>query len=114
MYPLPLEAFACLEVWLLGHDGLVLLSIVAQALICNFLCAGSSSSLLPVKPLMTVSGKSRPLCARFCTKARPRCRVAEGGLHLLGEVNVLDHRVKRFCKHVLSFEEPSASYPCNL
>jgi hypothetical protein len=43
---LPLEAFACLEVWLLGHDGSVLLSIVAQALLCNFLCAGSSSSLL--------------------------------------------------------------------
>jgi hypothetical protein len=26
-------------------------------------------------------------------------------------VNVLDHRVKRFHKHVLSFEEPSASQP---
>jgi hypothetical protein len=25
-------------------------------------------------------------------------------------VNALDHRVKRFRKHVLSFEEPSASY----
>jgi hypothetical protein len=29
-------------------------------------------------------------------------------------VNALDHRVKHFCKHVLSFEERSASYPCNL
>jgi hypothetical protein len=36
MYPLPLEAFASLEVWLLGHDGSVLLSVVAQALLCNF------------------------------------------------------------------------------
>jgi hypothetical protein len=54
MYHLPLEAFACLEVWPLGHDGSVLLSVVAQALLCNFLCAGFSSSLLPMKPL-TVS-----------------------------------------------------------
>jgi hypothetical protein len=29
-------------------------------------------------------------------------------------VNVIDRRVKRFRKHVLSFEEPSASYPYNL
>jgi hypothetical protein len=49
MYPLPLEAFACLEVWPLGHDGSILLSVVAQALLCNFLCADSSSSLLPMK-----------------------------------------------------------------
>jgi hypothetical protein len=82
MYPLPLEAFACLEVWPLGHDRLVLLSIVAQALLCNFLCAGSSSSLFLVKLLMTVSGKSRLLCARFRTEACRRHRVAEGGLRL--------------------------------
>jgi hypothetical protein len=42
MYPLPLEAFACLEVWPLGHDGSVLLSVVTQALLYNFLCAGFS------------------------------------------------------------------------
>jgi hypothetical protein len=29
-------------------------------------------------------------------------------------VNALDHQVKCFRKHVLSFEEPSASYPGNL
>jgi hypothetical protein len=29
-------------------------------------------------------------------------------------VNDLDRRVKRFRKHVLSFEEHSASYPGNL
>jgi hypothetical protein len=29
-------------------------------------------------------------------------------------VNALDHRVKCFRKHVLSFEAPSASYTCNL
>jgi hypothetical protein len=46
MYPLPLEAFACLEVWSLGHDGSVLLNVIAQALLCNFLYVGSLSSLL--------------------------------------------------------------------
>jgi hypothetical protein len=29
-------------------------------------------------------------------------------------VNALNHRVKRFCKHVLYFEAPFASHPCNL
>jgi hypothetical protein len=44
MYPLPLEAFACLEVLLLGHDGSVLLSVVAQALLCKlFVCRFLSS-----------------------------------------------------------------------
>jgi hypothetical protein len=82
MYPLPLEAFACLEVWPLGHDGSVLLSVVAQALLCNFLCACSSSSLLLAKPLMAVSEKSRLLCVGFCIEAHRKRRVAEGGLHL--------------------------------
>jgi hypothetical protein len=45
MYPLPLEAFAYLEVWPLDHDESVLLSVVAQTLLCNFLCVGFSSSL---------------------------------------------------------------------
>jgi hypothetical protein len=67
MYPLLLEAFANLEVWPVGHD---------------FLCVGSSSSLLLVKPLMAISGKSRLLCAGFRTEARRRHRVIEGGLHL--------------------------------
>jgi hypothetical protein len=82
MYPLPLEALTCLEVWPLGHDGSVLLSVVAQALLCNFLYAGSSSSLLMAKPLTVVSGKSRLLCTEFRTEARRRRRLAEGGLHL--------------------------------
>jgi hypothetical protein len=69
MYPLSLEAFACLEVWSLGHGGSVFLCVVTQALLCNILCACSSSSLLPAKPLMTVSGKSRLLCAGFHTEA---------------------------------------------
>jgi hypothetical protein len=69
---------------------------------------------LPAKPLTSVSGKSSVLCAGFHTEARRRRRVAEGGLHLLGEVNALDRRVKRFRKHVVSFEESSASYPGNL
>jgi hypothetical protein len=104
MYPLPLESFAYLEVWLLGHDGSVLLSVVTQALLCNFLCAGSSSTLLSAKLFM----------AGFHTECRHRHRVAEGGLHLYGEVNALDHRGKRFREHVLSFEEPSAPYSSNL
>jgi hypothetical protein len=36
MNHLPLEPLACLEVWLLGYVRLVLLSIVDQALFCNF------------------------------------------------------------------------------
>jgi hypothetical protein len=82
MYYLPLKAFACLEAWPLGHDGSVLLSVVAQALLCNFWCAGFSSSLLPVKSLIAVSGKSRLRCAGFRTEVRHRRRVTEGGLHL--------------------------------
>jgi hypothetical protein len=42
MYPSPLEAFACQEVLPLGLDGSVLLSVVVQALLCNFLYACSS------------------------------------------------------------------------
>jgi hypothetical protein len=74
----------------------------------------SLSPSLLVMSLMAASGKSRLLSARFRTEACRRRRVAEGGLHLLGEVNVLNCRVKCFRKHVLSFEAPSASYPCNL
>jgi hypothetical protein len=82
MYPLPLEAFAYLEVWPLGYNGSVLLSIVTQAVLYNFLCVGSSSSLLPAKPLTAISGKSRLPCARFRTEAHRKRRVPEGGLHL--------------------------------
>jgi hypothetical protein len=53
------------------------------------------------------------LSAGFHTGAYRKRRIAEGGLHLQGEVNVLDRRVKCFRKHVLSFEEPSASHPSN-
>jgi hypothetical protein len=35
---LSLEAFACLEVRPLGHDGSVLLSVVAQALLLTIVC----------------------------------------------------------------------------
>jgi hypothetical protein len=63
-----------------GAPRLVLLSVVAQAWLCNFLCVGSFASLLPAKPLMAISGKSRLLCAGFRTEAHHRRRVAEGGL----------------------------------
>jgi hypothetical protein len=46
-----------------------------------------------------IQRKSRLLTAGFRTGARRRRRVAEGGLHLLGEVNALDHRVKHFHKY---------------
>jgi hypothetical protein len=82
MYHLPLEAFACLEVWPLGHDGSVLLSVVAQALLCNFLCAGSSSSLLFSDADDDCQWKSRLLSVGFHTEPRRRRRVVEGGLHL--------------------------------
>jgi hypothetical protein len=82
MYHLPLEDFACLKVWSFGHDGLVLLNVVAQALLCNFLCADSSSSLLLAKSLTTISGNSRLLCAGFHIEAHRKHRVVEGGLHL--------------------------------
>jgi hypothetical protein len=53
MYPLPLEAFACLEVWLLGHDESVLLSVVAQALLVTF-CVQVSPLLFFLMMSMTV------------------------------------------------------------
>jgi hypothetical protein len=114
MYHLPLEAFACLEVWSLGHDGSVLLSIVAKALLCNFCVQVPPLLSFPAKPLTAVSGKSRLLSAEFRTGARRIRRVPEGGLHLYGEVNVLDRRVKCFRKYVLSFENSATSYHGNL
>jgi hypothetical protein len=77
MYPLPLEAFACLEVWPIGHDGSVLLSVVAQALLCNFLCASSSSSLLSSDADDDCQWTSRLLSAGFHNGVRRRHRVAE-------------------------------------
>jgi hypothetical protein len=64
--------------------------------------------------MMDVSGNSRFLGTRFRTRACCRRRVAKGDLHLSGEVNALDRRVKCFHKHVLSFEARSTSHPYNL
>jgi hypothetical protein len=56
----------------------------------------------------------------FCTEARHRCRVAEEGFHLLGEVNTLMTSSYTFplkcytSANVLSFEASSASLSCNL
>jgi hypothetical protein len=55
MYPLPLEAFAYLEIWLVGQDGLVLLSIVTQVLICNF-CVQVPLLFFSVMLMTVVSG----------------------------------------------------------
>jgi hypothetical protein len=79
----------------------------------NF-CVQVLLPFFPVLSITTVSGNSRFLRTGFHTGAHRRHRVAKGGLHLWGEVNALDRRVKHFHKHVLSFEEPSASHLCNL
>jgi hypothetical protein len=62
---LSLEAFACLEVCPLGHDGPILLSVVTQALLCNFLVCRFLLLSLPVMLLMAISGKSRLLSAEI-------------------------------------------------
>jgi hypothetical protein len=59
-----------------------LLSVVAQALLCNFLVCRFLLLSLPVMPIMAVIGKSRLLSAGFYTGAHHRCRVAEEGFHL--------------------------------
>jgi hypothetical protein len=73
----------------LGHVKSVLLSVVAQALLYNFLCAGCFLLSLQAMPLMASSGKSRLLRAGLRTKNRHKCRVVKEGFHLLGEVNTL-------------------------
>jgi hypothetical protein len=65
-------------------------------------------------PMTVASGNSRFLRTGFRTGPHRGRRVAEGGLHLQGKVNALNHRVKCFHKHVLYFEAPFASHPCNL
>jgi hypothetical protein len=55
MNHLPYESLACLEVWPLGHVGSVLVSVVTQALLCNFLCAGFYLFFLTML-MMAVSG----------------------------------------------------------
>jgi hypothetical protein len=55
MYPLPLEAFACIEVCPLSHDGFVLLSVVAQALLVTF-CVHVLLLLFPMMSTTAVSG----------------------------------------------------------
>jgi hypothetical protein len=59
-----------------------LLSVVAQALLCNFCVQVPPLLSFLAKPLMAVSGKSRLLSVGFHNGARRRRRVAEGGLHL--------------------------------
>jgi hypothetical protein len=56
MYPLPLEAFACLEVWPLGHDESVLLSVVTQALLVIFCVQVPPLLSFPTMPMMVASG----------------------------------------------------------
>jgi hypothetical protein len=56
MYPLPLEVFTCLEVWPLGHDGSVLLSVVTQTLLYNFCVQVTPLLFFPAMPMTVVSG----------------------------------------------------------
>jgi hypothetical protein len=76
---LSLEAFTCLEVWPLGHDGSVLLSVVFQALLCNLLVWSFLLLALPAMLMMAVSGKSRLLSARFRIGARRKSSPLERG-----------------------------------
>jgi hypothetical protein len=52
-------------------------SLALYLFMCRFLLL-----FLPVMPMTTISGNSRFLRTGFCTGARRRRRVAEGGLHL--------------------------------
>jgi hypothetical protein len=65
-------------------------------------------------PMTAIRGNYRFIRTGFYNEACHGRRVAEGGLNLLGEVNALDRRVKRFDKHILSFQAPPASHTCNL
>jgi hypothetical protein len=77
MNHLPPEALAWLEVDRAGSYK------VAQAFLCNLLCASFSLSLsLPTMPMTASSGKSRLIRVGFCTGTRHRCKVIEEGLHL--------------------------------
>jgi hypothetical protein len=72
---------ASLEVWLLGHDGLVLLSVVAKALFYNY-CVQVSSFLSSGDAVDDHQWEVQALSARFHAGARSRCRVVEEGFHL--------------------------------
>jgi hypothetical protein len=73
---LSLEAFACVEVWPHGHDGSVLLSVVAQALLLTIVCR-SFPSLFSSKAV-----DDRFLSDGFHIETHRRCRDAEEGSHL--------------------------------
>jgi hypothetical protein len=75
--------------WCVGLYGLVLLIVLAQSLLCNFLVCRFVLLSLPVMPMTAASGKSRLLSAGFHIETHRRCRVAEEGFHLLGEVITL-------------------------
>jgi hypothetical protein len=55
MYHSSLKAFTCLEVCPLDHDGLVLLSVVAQALLITF-CVYVLVLFFPMMLMTAVSG----------------------------------------------------------
>jgi hypothetical protein len=109
-----LEAFSCLEVWSLGHDGSVLLSVVTQTLLYNccvqvscfplyqrchwWLSVGSSCFYVLDSVMRPVIGVELPK------------KVFTSRLRWL----LFWCRVKRFRKYVLSFEAPSTSQSCNL
>jgi hypothetical protein len=73
-----------------GHNGSVLLSIVAQALLLYLSYVQVSFFPLPTMSMRIASGRLRLMRAGFCTGIHPRLRVAKEGIPLLGEVDVLD------------------------
>jgi hypothetical protein len=58
MYPLPLEAFACLEVWPLGHDGSVLLSVLSRSF--SWVWPGLSVTAVWRRAWARLTGHSKP------------------------------------------------------
>jgi hypothetical protein len=73
----------------LGHVGSVLLSVVAQALLCNSLFVGFFLSPSFGDAIDDHQWEVQALSAGFCTEPHHRCRVVEEGVHLLCEMNAL-------------------------
>jgi hypothetical protein len=70
--------------WPLGNDGSVMLSVVAQALLCIPFGVHVIFFPLPTMPTMAISGRFRPSRAGLHTGTHPRLRVCRGRHSPLG------------------------------
>jgi hypothetical protein len=89
MSPYFLWSLACLDRDLFYHDGSVLLSIVAQALLLYIFCVQMWIFLVLAMPTRDASGRSRLMRVGSRTRTYNRLRVAEEGILFYGEENVL-------------------------